>query len=468
MKEYCRKGFRLNTLICMIMVLFFFCRTVLCETGISEDIPVSGPEQQTMEDDENIISIETKGIYGKMRTSYEKGYAPTIENGSVVIDLPLIASSGLRGDVLTASVTYSNVEDMPFEIKKYEKTVAMTVIEGQEIYLVTFELPLKADRKNGTYPVNIAISAVFEDTNQKYETEFINYVSITDGKKENSSGGQTARSQPMIIISSREISPEDILAGQSFSLKLTLTNTSKNRYVKNMVCRVSADENELRLSEDTDMFYIDRIDKNSDHELTFQFTADRNLKSGYYYISVSFTYEDSDVMTYTLSDEIPVRISADYNVEMTVDDDVKRVDYGDVYSLPISIINYTRDPIYNVRCELNVDGLKPLTSLFVGDMEGGSETSLNVQVMASYPVEAEKSGRTEGSIILKYETNDGKVITVEKEYSIVLDIPEEKGTEQEDAKEEKTLFPYFIAGGGLLAGMLLMALIVWIGRRSGK
>ena len=67
------------------------------------------------------LYIDNQNIYEGMNKSYSEGYIPTIENGSVLVVVPLKANNTIKDSTITASVDLGTGETIPFVQKNYEK-----------------------------------------------------------------------------------------------------------------------------------------------------------------------------------------------------------------------------------------------------------------------------------------------------------------------------------------------------------
>lgn len=99
------------------------------------------------------ISIVNDVIYEGMNNSYQDGYIPTIENDTATIILPLLVSGDYDG---TLSVTTRTTDSTVFGGVNYNK---MFKKHSDGNYLITFDLPLKVSRKNGSYAVEFTVVA---------------------------------------------------------------------------------------------------------------------------------------------------------------------------------------------------------------------------------------------------------------------------------------------------------------------
>ena len=94
------------------------------------------------------LSIDTD--YAIEGQTYDKGYVPMVSNNAAHIVLPL--TTGQTGlSPLRVTPVFDAGADSPFSYGNYEFNVSWDPDNG--IFPVTLKLPLKADRKNGVYPV---------------------------------------------------------------------------------------------------------------------------------------------------------------------------------------------------------------------------------------------------------------------------------------------------------------------------
>lgn len=133
------------------------------------------------------LKIDSENCYTGMNQPYSQGYAPKVENDTASLVVPVVCQGRLRNDTFKVSLNLSDGTGLPFISEKYEKDIELSqekVNGSQETiscYLVTFDLKLKDERKNGEYPVILSIHA--EDIDGKpLHKEFSVNVVITDEK----------------------------------------------------------------------------------------------------------------------------------------------------------------------------------------------------------------------------------------------------------------------------------------------
>lgn len=113
--------------------------------------------------------------------TYGAGYVPTVGNNAVRILLPL--TTGQAGlSPLRVTPVFDAGADSPFSYGNYEFNVSWAPDKG--IFPVTLDLPLKADRKNGVYPVEFRC-AYTDAGGAAYTQSFTVQVTISDGQDPN-------------------------------------------------------------------------------------------------------------------------------------------------------------------------------------------------------------------------------------------------------------------------------------------
>ena len=125
------------------------------------------------------LSIDTD--YAIEDQTYGNGYVPTVSNNAARIFLPL--TTGQTGlSPLRVTPVFDAGADSPFSYGNYEFNVSWDPDKG--IFPVTLDLPLKADRKNGVYPVEFRC-AYTDAGGAAYTQTFTVQVTISDGQDPN-------------------------------------------------------------------------------------------------------------------------------------------------------------------------------------------------------------------------------------------------------------------------------------------
>ena len=116
--------------------------------GIDPDYEEPEPTPEPTPPVAGQLRIDSTNRYEGMDKTYAQGYVPTVVNGTATIFLPLIGLAYYGEVTLTADLGPS--EDNPFVFGNYSQT-----LYGRGRYVFKLDIPLKSDRINGVYPVEL-------------------------------------------------------------------------------------------------------------------------------------------------------------------------------------------------------------------------------------------------------------------------------------------------------------------------
>lgn len=420
------------------------------------------------------LEIDTAHLYPGMDSTYQDGYRPGIDDGSVRLVLPLIASGPVYQDQLTASL---GLGSGPFVMANYEKTFSLETIVPensgvpQSVFLISFDVALSEDRGNGVYPVTVTVSG-FDMAGNALGGSYTLYVTITDGKSTEPTPTptvETPTAEPVVYISATSLSPEQPMAGEEFSLTVTLKNSLTTKSVRNLLVTVDTGNVHLRLLEGGSVFQIDTIPAGGEETLTLHLSADPALATGSYPISFAFRYDSSKSLNLSASGSTLVDIGQQVNMELVMARFPDSVTLGDTIPLSLQVMNMGRDPMYNVRCVVSGFGLAPANTGYIGTMAAGSsattEVSLYIIALNASPGNegGAQYGDTTGTVTLICENEKGEEFRQETTFDTRVDraltqLPQ-TDTGQEEEKQEAVWWAVVLtlgAGIALTTGGLVL------------
>lgn len=394
--------------------------------------------------------IDSENYYAGMEKSYAKGYTPKIENDTAHLVVPVIYQGTLKDDKVKASLNPGSGANLPFVSATYEKEVLLSrekINGGEETancYLVTFDLKLKSDRKNGDYPVILTIQAEEAD-GRLVKKEFSLKVVVSDEKppateptteepstkepsaepttKEPStteepatepatdeteddlkeavdvvgpsggdaggassgggSGGASSEAPtfaPKIIVQSCKSSKDEIQAGDEVTLEITLLNTSSTETVRNMTVTIGDEGEYLNLLSPTDTIYVDSVPAGQTCVVSYKYKILASAVPGAYGLSVTMDYADSKGASQSAGGKIKMMVSQAVKLEFDALVLDSEVQVGDVVTAQMQAMNLGRGKVYNVRAVIEADGLIPEGTLFIGDIEAGKMVAGSVKM----------------------------------------------------------------------------------------
>lgn len=445
------------------------------------------PTEPSLPQIPTVLEIDSSHIYSGMDMAYEDGYLPRISGGAMKIVLPLKCSGALWGDKLDTSISLDTSASSPFVVENFRKTFYLESVtpknssESQEVYLVTYEIQLSDERRNGTYPVTITTSG-FDASGNAITTTFTLYITITDGKIEKIAQPvvETATAEPVVYISKTVLEPETAQAGESFTMTVTLKNSITTKYVRNMLVTVDTGNVQIDLEEDSNIFPIEKIDKGGEVELTLHFSTEPAIPSGKYPISFSFKYDSSKTLNLSSNGSTVVEIQQPANMELVMPRFADSVSVGETVPVSFQVMNMGRSSMYNVRCVVSGFGLVPSNTGYIGTMEAGTSKTTKVELYiialnASAGNEnGPQYGNTTGTVTLIYEDETGREYSQEATFDTTVNRPvvqlPQNNTEEE--KEEQRAGSWWVSvtilGGVILATVGTILFIRRKKRRGGN
>lgn len=171
-------------------------------------------------------------------------------------------------------------------------------------------------------------------------------------------GGSQSLS-PSLISSGYSVSKSSVSAGETFTLKFTLKNTSKTIDIRNVNIRLAGGE-VFSVNNDSDTIYADTISKNSSNNFSKSFYCNA-AESGVYPITVSATYEYFDD-----SEKVSASTEFNYTVKVSGGDNTQAQAQPLTPQLIVSDFSYSGDNIEaqkNFELKFNIKNTSKTTAV---------------------------------------------------------------------------------------------------------
>ena len=424
------------------------------------------------------LTIDTENIYDGMDKAYEDGYVPKVENGFMYIVLPMLSNGNIYQNRIKVSLGLGSGASSPFVMANYEKTFEMETVtpknsnEEKELFLIEFTVKLSSERINGVYPVAVNISG-YDDSGTPIDCSYTIYVTITDGKSNQVTqpAPEVATAEPVVYISNSVVQPDKVMAGEEFTLTVTLKNSLTTKSVKNMLVKIDTGNLHINLLENTNVFQVDKIPAGGETELTFRLGSDASIPAGKYNLNFTFNYDSSKTLNLSSSGSTIVEIHQPANMELVMPRFSQSVTVGETIPLSLQVMNMGRDPMYNVRCTVSGFGFAPSNTGYIGTMDAGSSATTEVELYiialnASQGNEnGSQYGNTVGTVTLIYEDETGQEYQQETQFETtvnrpVVEVPQTaSGEDAEEKAEGQWWISVLILGGVILAAGIGFVLI---------
>ena len=434
------------------------------------------------------LEIDTENIYEGMDKAYEDGYVPKISNGMMYLVLPLLSNGEIHDNEIKVSLNLGSSSSSPFEIANYEKTFELKKVkpknseEKVELFLVEFDVKLSSSRTNGVYPVVVNVSG-YDDSGSAIICTYTLYVTITDGKSNESPKTyvETPTAEPVVFISNSVMMPGEAMAGEEFTLTLTLKNSLTTKSIKNMLVKVDTGNLHINLLEDANIFQIDKIAAGGETTLTLRFGTDASIPAGKYTLNFTFNYDSSKTLNLSSSGTAIVEIQQPANMELVMPRFPQSVTVGETIPLSLQVMNMGRDKMYNVRCVVSGYGFAPANTGYIGTMDAGSSSTTEVElyIIALNASKGNESGSqygaTTGTITLIYEDESGEEFSQEVQFETsvnrpIVEIPQTDTAAEEEEKATNQWWISVVILGGVIcaAGIGFILVKQYRKNRSGK
>lgn len=424
------------------------------------------------------VEIDTEHVYHGMDRAYEDGYIPGTSGNTMYLVLPLRTNGSIYKNEIKVSLGLGASASAPFEIANYEKIFALESVvpkdteEPQNVFLVKFDVALSEKRYNGVYPVTVNISG-YDAENNPIDCIYTIYVTITDGRSTEAkqTAPEVATAEPVIYISGSRVEPEKAMAGEEFTLTVTLKNSLTTKFVRNMLVKVDTGNLHINLLEDSNVFQIDKIPAGGEAELTVHFGTDSSLPAGKYPLNFTFNYDSSKTLNLSSSGTTLVEIQQPANMELVMPRFADSVTVGETIPVTFQVMNMGRDPMHNVRCVVSGFGFAPSNTGYIGTMDAGSSATTEVElyIIALNASKGNENGSqygdTVGTVTLIYEDETGQEYRQETQFETtvnrpVVEVPQTASGEDADEKAAgQWWFSVLILGGVILAAGIGFALI---------
>jgi len=439
-------------------------------TALAEPDPTATPDPGVA-----VLEInETEVVRETEPNTYAEGYLPKVTAGrEVTIKLPLKGDIRIAGNVtLSADITS---EDIAFE--PMNNLVVLSQLQSGTNETAQFVLQTKASCYNGRYPAKFKAS--FDNGAGLVEQVFTVYVEITGNptptpKPDPTVPPTVVTSMPKLMVTGYTITPENVMAGESMQVTLTVQNMSDKRTAQNIEVVLSSDGNVFFPKGGTNSAYIGRLKAGEQKELTFSFDVKPDAAPAPSSISVDIRYEDTQANSGTASSVISVPVNQPLRVRLS-----DATAYADMlenpFSVSLTIVNMGKSTLYNVAAELSQqEDFYQQSSYYGGTLEPGAQKTIELSgyVMSmSQDMEQVFSG----TVTVSYEDVAGHMFTEEKPFTFTIYVypPVDPGIEEPviDIIDEPSIWVtlrwLWIALGGT-AVVLIIVLVSLRGRRRRK
>ena len=378
------------------------------------------------------LTIDSHTLYPGMALTYAQGYVPTILNGRIYIVLPLLGQT-YDGRV-TVTANLGETQDSPFIYGNYSQTAA-----GYGKYVFGLEIPLLAERYNGTYPVELRADYL-DVTGKQASQTFPVYVTITDGKTppDPNEAPRQEVEKPELFISACKVEPETVGGEEAFSVAVTIDNIGAIR-ARSVRLSYGSEAAGIVPAETNNALHLDNIASEDSAEVTFRMKTTKDVLAGQQPFYITLDYVDLYGGVYTNTRTFLIQVTQPAVMGYDPVSLPKEIAAGETVSLPANVFNLGKSTLRNVTVTLTGAGLFPTSSVFLGDIPPGEagygEMKVFIGMLSMTEGYTESYGPTTGTYTVTYQDDQGIDHAEETQVSTEIKQPVIEGEKTEAEKQ---------------------------------
>ena len=366
---------------------------------------------------------------------------PTVSYGqkvSIVLPIMNFGTEELRNLIVEPKVD-TNVDSWPFKPDQTGFLQTEPFIPGNSNKDAafanrrefTYVFTTRDDVKTGYYPLTFLISYTKGGV-RCTEPEEVTVFVKTVGKPENGTiggtDGEASKAKPRIVVTGFETNPENVYAGDTFTLTIHVKNTSSEQAVTNVLFDLQA---AVEGSDNTNTYsaflptsgassvYMDSIGTNASADIVIEMTAKADLAQKPYVLDVNMKFDAGAMFDLTDKASVSIPILQESRFDTSIPEIAPAdITVGSQSNVMFSIYNTGKTTLYNVNVKFLADSIDE-ASAFVGNLQSGNTGNVDVMLTGIAPTMDDGTVK----MIISYEDEGGNVTEVEK--TITLYVAEE-------------------------------------------
>ena len=366
---------------------------------------------------------------------------PTVSYGQkVAIVLPVINfGTEELNDLIVEPQTSTLVSEWPFEpdMTSYlqtepyipgNKTLESAMENRREF---TFYFTARSDVMSGYYPLKFNVSYTKAGIRCEEPAQLTVYVKTVGRPGSGNIGGsgqEASGAKPRIVVTGFETSPEQVFAGDTFTLTIHVQNTAKDTAVTNVLFDMQAaaegDDKTNTYSaflptSGASSVYMDRIGADTAADIVIEMTAKADLAQKPYVLDVNMKYDAGTMFDLTDKASVSIPILQESRFDTSIPEVVPSdITVGSQSNVMFSIYNTGKTTLYNVQVKFVADSIDE-ASAFVGNLQSGATGNVDVMLTGI------SATMDDGTINMEisYEDDGGNVTVIEKPITLYVSEP---------------------------------------------
>ena len=323
-------------------------------------------------------------------------------------------------------------EVWPFDIEQSSYTVKLDALAGENVngdamarrQEITWNFKTRKDVTSGYKKIGFNVQYT-NSAGEQVNTTLNTYVKAVGAP---GSGTGDTTSTPRLIVTGFDTDPEQVRAGDNFTLTVHMKNTAKRTAVSNVEFTLKA-ATEGKDADDvyeaflpvagSSTIYVESIPADGTTDISIDLKSKADLAQKPYVLNINMKYEDENLKEFTADSSVSIPVHQDARFEVSEPEVMpSAIEVGSESNIMFSIYNTGKTTLYNVSVRFEGDSISG-GDAFVGNIQPGGTGQVDTMITGMAPT------MDEGMIkaIISYEDNETNKTEVEKEISLFVSEP---------------------------------------------
>ena len=335
-------------------------------------------------------------------------------------------------DVIVTPVLDTDPENWPFDIEQSSYTVKLDRLAGENVngdamerrQEITWNFRTRKDVTSGYKKIAFNVQYT-NSAGEQVNTTLNTYVKAVGAP---GSGTGDTTSTPRLIVTGFDTNPEQVRAGDTFTLTVHMKNTAKRTAVSNVEFTLKAATEGKDADAVYEAFlpvagsstiYVESIPAGGTTDLVIDMKAKADLAQKPYVLNIDMKYEDEKLKEFTASSSVSIPVYQEARYEISEPEVMpSSIDVGSESNVMFSIYNTGKTTLYNVSVRFEGDSVSG-GEAFVGNIQSGGTGNVDTMLTGVAPT-------TDDGIIkaiISFEDNETNKTEVEKELTLYVSEP---------------------------------------------
>lgn len=335
-------------------------------------------------------------------------------------------------DVIVTPVLDTDPENWPFDIEQSSYTVKLDRLAGENAngdamarrQEITWNFKTRKDVTSGYKKIAFNVQYT-NSAGEQVNTTLNTYVKAVGAP---GSGTGDTTSTPRLIVTGFDTNPEQVRAGDNFTLTVHMKNTAKRTAVSNVEFTLKAATEGKDADAVYEAFlpvagsstiYVESIPAGGTTDLVIDMKAKADLAQKPYVLNIDMKYEDEKLKEFTASSSVSIPVYQEARYEISEPEVMpSSIDVGSESNVMFSIYNTGKTTLYNVSVRFEGDSVSG-GEAFVGNIQSGGTGNVDTMLTGVAPT-------TDDGIIkaiISFEDNETNKTEVEKELTLYVSEP---------------------------------------------